>query len=1075
MKQFRGYPVFSILFLFCFRAVSQGISYQDTLSFQHIKTGMSQSSATQILQDRYGFLWIGTPNGINKYDGTSFQVFEKSPDGITGLTDGYIESIYEDSEGQLYIGTNQGLNLYDRKLNLMKPYPFEPQGQMMQSQYIGAIGRSNDVLWLGTSKNGVYKYNIKSGEIAQLRFDQIYEDGPNNNYIVEVFPLSEKQLLVVTQACVYLISEDLQILSQAREPQDISSAIMVDQDHFWLGSHHGEIIQLKIAKENSLALQTIMISPGYSILSLEEDMHGNIWVGSENDGLSIYSPFTEKVLHLKVDVSQPGSIPSNSIWSLHKASNGVMWVGPFKQGLSFYDPKYYKFTHIKTDPFNAGSLSNNIVNCFAEDKNGNIWIGTDGGGLNYWNRKQNSFEHYSLSNGKLNSNVVLSLFQAGQDRLWIGTWARGLTFFDLRKGRYTNWNRENSFLGSNHVIAILQDKKSRIWIGTLFGGIHLYYPASNTHRHIRLESEIDGAEVITVARLLEDKQGHIWVGTQLSGLFRLVEKDTIWELTHYHSLNEASGVSNDFINMIIEDDGGTIWVGTQAGLNQYQAGTNTFKSITKADGLKDDAIKGIIEDEEGFLWLSTGKGIIRYDPATGQSLNYDLYDGLQGDQFNAAAVYVTSKGEFLFGGSNGFNILTTDQAEKREDKPGVYLYSLKIFNQPVYAGDEFGVLQQDISQTDSVTFTYKQSVINFEFRALTYRHPDKVNYAYFLEGFESEWNYVGNNPSATYTNLSPGRYTLRIKSTNSDGVWNDQETTLAIRVTPPYWSTWWFRTLIIILMVVVIYVIYLVRIRNIKKYQAELERQISERTRELRLQKEKLVEAADELSIKNEEIQRFAFAVSHDLKSPLNNIKGIAGLIPMEIDLDEHPEIKNYLNLIGASCTTMSDLITDITKIARLGKIENKQEWLDTHEIVQSAIDLVIGGLKERPVKLVIAEDLPGIFGDRNRMIQVFENLIDNAIKYMGDQKEPIVHIEAKENGREDQFLVKDNGSGMDANALKNLFAPFERFDNRVAGTGLGLYMIKKIIESHNGHIQAGSEGKGKGTTFVISLPRIER
>nr|WP_299342541.1 sensor histidine kinase [Allomuricauda sp.] len=1061
------------LVLLFFSSVSEisAQSLSDTLSFQHIKTGLSQSSATQIFEDSHGFLWIGTPNGLNKFDGSEFQVFEKSLDGKLGLTDGYIENLYEDVKGYLYIGTNQGLNIYDRKTNVVRPYPFKSQAQVLQTKYIGAIARSNDLLWLGTDNGGVYRYDIKNGETKQIRFDEIYQNGPSNHYIVELFPLEDDKLLIITQASIYIINNDLQIVSQIQEPQNISRAIKVSETEYLLGSYEGELVTLKVQEDFSLEGVPYPVCPGHAILSISQDDQSNIWIGSENAGLFIYSPKTGQISNLKSQTSKPQSISSNSIWAIHKAKNGVMWLGPYKNGLSFFDSEYYKFTHFKTDPFDVNSLSNDVVNCFIEDQDGGLWIGTDGGGLNYWNRENNTFKAYSRSNGKLHSEVVLSLLWDNQNRLWVGSWAKGLAIMDLKTKQFEVLNKENSFLGSNNVIDMLQDRKGRIWIVTLFGGVHVYYPESGDFQDISLRSERDGSETITVARLLEDDKGQIWVGSQTSGLFRLVENNEKWVPVHYHTFHKKRPISNDFINTIIQDDDGTLWVGTQAGLNRYLPESDSFVSITKKDGLVNDAIKSIVDDEQDHLWLGTGKGIIRYDPEKREFVNYDVDDGLQGNEFNASSSYRASNGELVFGGSNGFNIFFPDEVKKRQNVPEVFISGLRIFNQAVLPNDGSGILDKDIRQTDTLVLSYDQDVVDFEFHTLTYRHPEKVSFAYFLEGFETEWNYVGHDQHATYTNLNPGQYTLRIKSTNSDGVWVDNETSLLLKVTPPFWKTWWFRTLLITTVLLIVYLLYRLRINNFKKYQKKLERQIDERTKELQRKQKKLMEAADELSLKNEEIQRFAFAVSHDLKSPLNSIKGIASLIPMELDMTDMPDMQEYVKYIDETCDTMNNLITDITEIAKLGKIENKNELLQTNEMVDLARGLVYGRLTERKAKLYVEKNLPDIFGDRNRIIQVFENLIDNAIKYMGTQKDPVVRVESRTLENENQFLVIDNGSGLDNNAMEKLFTPFERFDGSVEGSGLGLYMVKKIIESHNGSITAQSEGTGKGSTFIVSLP----
>ncbi|MGD1892143.1 MAG: two-component regulator propeller domain-containing protein [Cyclobacteriaceae bacterium] len=1062
---------FNLLLTIMFIGQVNAQSVLDTISFHHIKRGMSQASATQIFEVSEGFLWVGTPNGLNKFDGTNFEIYEKGTDAELGLTDGYVESIYEDGRGELYIGTNQGLNIYDRELNVVKPFPFLPSGSFLQSKYIGAIARNGSFLWLGTDNSGVYRYNLKTGETKQIIFNQISEDGPSNHYIVELFTIPDDKLLMITQASIYIINEDFQIISQITEPQDISRAIQVTESEYLLGTHQGEFITLKVDEDYAFTAKTISVTPGYAILSLATDEHQNVWLGSENGGLSIYSQSNLTVSTIKHDIGHPNSISSNSIWAIHKAKNGVMWLGPFKKGLSFYDKDYYKFRHVQTDPFNPLSLSNNLVNSFLEAENGNLWVGTDGGGLNFWNREKNIFEVYSLSNGKLHSDVVLSFLRDKNNKIWIGSWANGLAIFDPETKKFETWTKENSFLGSNNVTDILEDRKGRIWIVTLFGGVHVYLPESGEHQHVSVRSERDGTETITVARLYEDRKGQIWVGSQTSGLFRLEENRDSWVPVHYYSTNEKRVISNDFINTMYQDVNGDFWVGTQAGLNKYLPKSDAFEAITKKNGLVNDAIKGIEGDTNGHLWLSTGGGIAKYNPKNGNLIQYDEDDGLQGNEFNASSVFRTKANELVFGGSNGFNIFKPEAIVKRQDAPKVLVSSLRLFNKTVTPNDETGILSKDISQTDTLFLNYNQDVIDFEFQALTYRHPERVQYAYFLENFEPEWNYVEGDQHATYTNLSPGDYTLRIKSTNSDGVWVNNETSMVISITPPYWETWWFRTFVIVCIALAIFSSHRLRVLRLERYQIKLEKEIDARTHELKNKHKKLMAVADELSDKNEEIQRFAFAVSHDLKSPLNSIKGIASLMSIELNMTQSKDMQEYVQYIDETCDLMKDLITDITKIAKLGKIENKNEVLETNEMVDLASNLVHGRLLEHNAKLYVEEGLPQIYGDRNRVVQVFENLLDNAIKYMGDQKDPVVRVEAHKEDDVNQFRVIDNGSGMTPNQLEKLFTPFERFDGSVEGTGLGLYMVKKIIDSHDGTISAKSEGKGKGTTFIITFP----
>ncbi len=1047
----------------------------DSLNFQHIKTGMSHSSVSEIFQDSQGYLWIGTPNGLNKYNGSDFQIFDKSLDGAVGLTNGYVERIYEDEEGIIYIGTYKGLNWYDRNLDIVKPYDFKPQGKEIQNEYINVIHRTGAYLLLGTTQNGLYRYSIATGETKRLAFETPEMGKPDENHIIEIFELLDGRFFLVTQASSHVIDINLQVKHSFKTPEFIRSAFRFGPLQFFMGTRDGKLLNYELVGNELALVAEKNVSPGYAIMDMEEDVQGNLWLATENAGLAIYSIYDDNISTIKANHQKPSSISNNSIWSLRRTKDGVMWMGLFKKGLSFYDPDYDKFEHVAVDPFNTNSLSNNIVNCFSEDEFGNMWIGTDGGGLNYWDRKENEFEHFNLDNGKLNSNVVLSLLPVDEEELWIGSWAKGISIFNTETKDYEIWNTQNSFLASNNVMGLIKDSKNRIWIATLYGGLQVYDLKTKKYQDIPIRSAIDGKDVGTIARLFQDDKGAIWVGTQTMGVFKLMETSSGWSTKQYHTLNERTGIRSDFINSITQDDYGNLWVGTQAGLHKYIASTDRFEVKTKADGLVNDAIKGIVQDEYGLLWLSTNKGIIKYNDNTGEMLNYDIFDGLQGNEFNASSFYKTNTYEIVFGGNNGFNIFTSTQAEKGNDVPEVVLSGLKIFNKPVYANDDFGVLKRDIGQVDSITLSHEHSVFNIDFHALTLKAAKKVEYAYFLEGFEKDWNYVGNKTSATYTNIDPGDYKLRVKSSNADGVWNDEETTLFIKITPPFWATWWFRSLVVLGIVGAVFLYYYNKIKKIRHYQAKLERRIDERTKELLLSQKKLMKTADELSTKNDEIQRFTYAVSHDLKSPLSGIKGIASLIPLEMVMDDFPDMEKYLEMINVSCDTMATLIADITKIAKIGKIENRNELLEGKQILEDSSVLVRGKLEVRKIKLDIPKILPQIYGDRNRIIQVFGNLLDNAIKYMGDQKHPMIKIKVLDEGDFAKFQVIDNGSGMDAKSLKKLFSPFERFHADVQGTGLGLYMVKQIVVSHGGEIVADSEGKGKGTTFSVTLPKTAR
>jgi len=718
-----------------------------------------------------------------------------------------------------------------------------------------------------------------------------------------------------------------------------------------------------------------------------------------------------------------------------------MWVGTFKHGLYFYNAEYHKFEHIKNNMFNVNSINNNNTNCFFEDNNG-IWIGTDGGGLNYWNRNSNTFKSYSSKNNKLHTDIVLSLLNTKKDELWVGSWGNGLAIFNTKTKTYKTLTTENSFLLSNNIIAMVMDREGKIWISSLYGGLQIYDPKNNTHENIDLPYSMKGSSVTnSIINIFIDRDDNVWLGSFNHGLIKASKKNAKWNFVACIFLKGMQGENNFYTNTVIQDSKGDILTGTPSGLFMYNKSENTFTNITKSNGYTNLNVISIVEDEKNKLWLATRNGVYSYNSNTKEIIRYDKEDGLQGSVFNTGAFLKTKSNEILFGGSNGFNIFSPDKIKKTKDGPKVFISSLKIFNQSISVKDETKILSKHISQTDSIVLSHQQNNIDLEFNALTFFHPRKVNYAYFLEGFESSWNYVENRQNAIYTNLDPGNYVFRVKSSNSDGVWSDSEKKLYINILQPYWQTLWFKFICAFTIIAFLHLIYKLRTRSIKKQQIVLENKIKERTSQLVKQTKKLKITAEELDLKNKEIQRFTYAVSHDLKSPLSGIKGIAGLIPTEFILEDFPGLQEYLDMINISCDTMSTLIADITKLAKMGKIENKFELLDINYIVALSIKLVEAKIKTKNIKLKI---------------------------------DPLIEIKVNKNENYAIFNIIDNGMGMNQKSLDKLFTPFERFHVDTKGTGLGLYMVKQIIESHNGKINVHSDGENKGATFSIQLPRTQ-
>jgi len=533
----------------------------ETLSFQHIEKGMSQTSASFITEDSYGFLWVGTHNGLNKYDGKNFKIFKKTLDDKTGLTNGYIEEIYEDNNKQLYIATAQGLSTFDRELDIVKPYSFIGEGKKLKVKHFHSILKSSNSLWLGET-NSLFKYHITTGETKEFKYRGANNAILNNNYFAKIAQIDDNRKLLVTDHTISVLDNQLQILSKKHETSRIIYVLQKDKTNFLIGLKNGELIELKVKKDHSLHIERKLICKGYSILSIAIADNGDYWLGTENDGLYIYSKTNKTILNKRKNNKNPEGIPRNSIWYLYNDSKGIMWLGAYRKGLSFYDKNYYKFKHIKNEPFNPSSLNSNNVNSFVEDKKNNIWIGTDGGGLNYWDRKSNTFTKYNLDLNNLGTNAILSLLQDQEGKIWVGSWGKGITILNPKNKKFSLWNKENSFLLSNNIYELMIDRKGRIWIATFHGGLQVYDPKTKKHKNIDIIGKFRYSTVETISSLLEDKNGNIWVGTQLSGLYKLKEEEENWTYSSYNILEDKQVLNNNFINTIVENRNGTIWVGT---------------------------------------------------------------------------------------------------------------------------------------------------------------------------------------------------------------------------------------------------------------------------------------------------------------------------------------------------------------------------------------------------------------------------------------------------------------------------------------------------------------------------------
>ena len=827
------------------------------LKFEHLTTehGLSQSTITCILQDQQGYMWFGTQDGLNCYDGYTFTIYQHNPGDSNSISSNTVYALFEDSYGALWVGTESGLDLFRRSTGGFIHYRHheEESSSLSHDQVMSICEDLNGQLWIGTNGGGLNRFDRQANRFTRFQKESGGEQAISSNEIYEVFCDSRNYLWIGSwhgHVDLYHL-ENNQIRPYGRYGEYIIRSIIEDRDgDIWICTHGDGLIQVHLDSTANFREIRYRYEKGKNSLSgnalfaIMEDQQGQLWIGTENEGLNIYDKHQQLFRHYRSDVFNKNSLSHHSVWSLYEDVTGNIWVGTYAGGINLF-PRYGGgFQHYQYHPGNDKSLSHNSVTSFLEDAHGNTWIGTDGGGLNLFNPETETFRCFDTRNSQISSDAVLSIFEDRHGNFWVGTWGGGLNRFNRQTGASVQYTRENSGLGSNNVFSIIEDRRGRLWAGTFWGGVSMYDVSKQRFRTYSVKNSNLTDDQIKV--ICEDAYGQLWIGGDL-GLNRL-NPETEEIVAYQHDEDDSASISKGWVLTILETRDSTLWIGTTGGLNRFHRDTGTFTRFFVKDGLPNDAIKGMRQDDEGNLWLSTNRGLSKFNPETRLFKNYDVSDGLQGNEFYQCSHYKSSSGKIYFGGVNGFNVFRPSNLTQNAYVPPVVIRDFKIFNKPVPVGPD-SPLKADIGQTSEIVLSHKQNFISFEFAALNYISPDKNRYAYRLSGSDfSDWNFVGTNRTATYTNLDPGKYRFQVKGSNNDDIWNEEGVALDITIRPPFQGTWGFRSLVFLALLGLLFTVYKWRVRSHHILRRRLETEVRERTVEVESQKKQAQASYDKLS-----------------------------------------------------------------------------------------------------------------------------------------------------------------------------------------------------------------------------------
>ena len=807
-----------------------------------IEQGLSQSSVQVIFQDTRGFLWFGTQDGLNRYDGYTFKIYKPDPDDLNSLSDRWITSIVEDQEGYLWIATRLGgLNRYDPRTEEFVHFLHDDASSVsLIDNHINVlyIDKANN-LWIGTA-SGLDLYVKSIGTFKHYVYSPSQQEGLSGKNITALYEDSRGRFWVGTAVGgLNLFDPSNNTFTAFQHDPDnphtisndhVSSIIEDSKSVLWVGTWAG----LNKFHPESGAFERFMHDEendqsliGDMVYDLYVDSTGNLWVATAM-GLDRLSVAGKRFIHYQHDPTFSRSLSEDEILSIYEDRGGILWFGTFGGGVNKYDRRRDNFAYYRNDPKNKNSLSDNSVMALYADSEGYTWVGTFGEGLDRLTRSTGQVIHYRHDQNRPNSitsNEILSLYEDQDGFLWIGTFD-GLDRFDRNSFSFKHYKRdpENpASLSANRVYVVYVDSLNNLWVGTA-GGLDLFDRETETFTHYEPETgNPNSLSGTAVNSILEDSQGNLWVGTFDSGLNKFNRETQQFKRYRFNDRNKET-ISNDSILSIHEDAQGRVWIGTfGGGLNLYHPETDTFTYYLEKDGLPNGVVYGILEDERGYLWMSTNFGISRFDPEKEIFRNFDLNDGLQSNEFNSGAYSRGRNGELYFGGINGLTVFLPASIDENPYMPQVALTSLTQGDNPINIGSS-------VETAQNVTLYWPQNSFEFEFAALSYNQPNKNQYAYILEGFDTNWHFIGTKRDGRYTNVPGGEYTLVLKASNSDGVWNQNPVRVKVTVIPPFWQTIWFRVLMIVTAVVAVAGGVRLRTKAIQDRNRALERIVKERT-----------------------------------------------------------------------------------------------------------------------------------------------------------------------------------------------------------------------------------------------------
>ena len=1043
---------FCVLACFFITIFCQAQSVEEHYYFKNlsIRNGLSQNTVNAILQDRKGFMWLGTKDGLNRYDGLSFRKFKHDAANPRSIGNSFITSLYEDFNGNIWVGTDAGVYIYYPEKEAFEEFDCQSLEKTRIERSVSMIaGDKQGRVWIAVEAQGMFCYDTRQKLLRNYPLSEI-----SSNIKCFTFDSGGTLWLGFYGDGLYYSKDNLATVHPYGSPEDgkrefeggvITKIVQGNYNCLYIGSVKEGVSELNLTSGQVRNLLAIDES-GESIFcrDLLPYSDNELWIGTES-GIYIYNLRTAQFIHLRASLYDSYSLSDNAIYALYKDREEGLWIGSYFGGVDYYPRQYTYFA--KYYPKNiANSLHGKRVREFCRADDGTLWIGTEDGGLNHFNPKTKEFHFFEPSAGFTN---IHGLCMDGS-HLWVGTFSKGLRVIDTRTGvvlrTYTEGHTPHS-LNDNSIFSICRTSAGEIYLGTLFGLLRYNRTQDNFDRI----PELNGKFVYDIK---EDSYGNLWLATYANGAYCYDVSVRRWKNYVFDAEDEKS-LPYDKVLSVFEDSYRQIWLTTQGGgFCLFHPDTETFTRYGLKDGLPNDVVYQIVEDDDRFLWLTTNNGLVRFDPKTMEMKVFSTANGLPTNQFNYRSGFKDEAGNIYLGSINGFVAFDPRTFAENRQEPAVAITDFLLFNKEVSVGETDSPLKSSITFSDKVVLTADQNSFSFRIAALSYQAPRMNKLMYKLEGFDEGWLTIGESPLVTYSNLGYGDYVFKVKASNSDGVWNEQETSLHLSILPPFYlSGWAYCFYVLFFMGCLVCVIFYFKRRNYRKQHRQME----------------MLEQEKEREVYHAKIDFFT-NVAHEIRTPLTLIKGPLENIILKKEVDS--ETKEDLYIMKQNTERLLNLtnqLLDFRKTETRGFRLNFTEC-DVVAVLRETYLRFTSLAKQKGLDFILELPQECFMADINQeaLTKIISNLLNNGVKYAStylrislETDEKVFHIRTFNDGE----MIPDT-------MKEEIFKPFVRLDKEdevTTGTGIGLALSRSLAELHQGSLMM--EKGEEVNCFCLTLP----